>query len=56
MKTQISKLNALVFVELKKLIRDPMNLAVMLLMPVGLALFFIWPLGMFIMIIILFQV
>ena len=45
MKTQISKLNALVFVELKKLIRDPMNLAVMLLMPVGLAFIFYLALG-----------
>jgi len=34
------KVNALVVVELKKLYRDPMNLAVMLFMPVGLALIF----------------
>ena len=42
MKTQMStqKINALVVVELKKLYRDPMNLAVMLFMPVGLALIF----------------
>ena len=38
MKTQ--KIGALVIVELKKLYRAPMNLAVMLLMPVGLALIF----------------
>ena len=38
MKSQ--KLFALVSVELKKLYRDPMNLAVMVLMPVGLALIF----------------
>jgi len=38
MKTQA--LSALVVVELKKLYRDPMNLAVMVLMPVGLALVF----------------
>ena len=34
------KIGALVVVELKKLYRDPMNLAVMLLMPIGLALIF----------------
>ena len=45
MRSQIRKLNALVFVELKKLIRDPMNLAVLLLMPVGLALIFYLALG-----------
>ena len=38
MKTQ--KLTSLTIVELKKLYRDPMNLAVMLLMPVMLALIF----------------
>jgi ABC-2 type transport system permease protein len=38
MRTQ--RLGALVVVELKKLYRDPMNLAVMLLMPVGLTLIF----------------
>jgi len=38
MKTQ--KLTALVMVEVKKLYRDPMNLAVMVLMPVMLALIF----------------
>jgi len=43
MKTQ--QINALVQVELKKLYRDPMNLAVMLLMPVGLALIFYLALG-----------
>ena len=39
------KLFALTVVELKKLYRDPMNLAVMLLMPVGLALIFYLALG-----------
>ena len=39
------KLGALVVVELKKLYRDPMSLAVMLLMPVGLALIFYVALG-----------
>ena len=43
MKTQ--KIIALVQVELKKLYRDPMNLAVMLFMPVGLALIFYLALG-----------
>jgi len=43
MKTQ--KISALVVVELKKLYRDPMNLAVMLFMPVGLALIFYLALG-----------
>ena len=42
---KMGKMNALVFVELKKLYRDPMNLAVMLLMPVGLALIFYLALG-----------
>jgi ABC-2 type transport system permease protein len=37
---RIQKLSALVVVELKKLYRDPMNLAVMLLMPLGLTLIF----------------
>jgi ABC-2 type transport system permease protein len=37
---KIQKLSALVVVELKKLYRDPMNLAVMLLMPLGLTLIF----------------
>ena len=41
----LQKINALVQVELKKLYRDPMNLAVMLLMPVGLALIFYLALG-----------
>ena len=45
MKSQIQKMNALVLVELKKLVRDPMNLVVMLLMPVGLALIFYLALG-----------
>jgi len=45
MKTQVKKLNALVRVELKKLVRDPMNLAVLLLMPIGLALIFYLALG-----------
>ena len=39
------KMNALVQVELKKLYRDPMSLAVMLLMPVGLTLIFFFALG-----------
>jgi len=43
MKTQ--KIKALVSVELKKLYRDPMNLAVLLLMPVGLTLVFYFALG-----------
>lgn len=34
----MQKIQALVFVELKKLYRDPMSLAVLLLMPIGLAL------------------
>lgn len=37
---EMRKIGALVVVELKKLYRDPMNLAVMLLMPVGLTLIF----------------
>ena len=37
---KLRTIGALVVVELKKLYRDPMNLAVMLLMPVGLALVF----------------
>ena len=37
---KMQKMSALVVVELKKLYRDPMSLAVMLLMPVGLALIF----------------
>ena len=45
MMSQARKLNALVLVELKKLVRDPMNLAVLLLMPVGLALIFYLALG-----------
>jgi ABC-type multidrug transport system permease subunit len=42
---KLQKISALVIVELKKLYRDPMNLAVMLLMPVGLALIFYLALG-----------
>jgi ABC-type multidrug transport system permease subunit/peptidoglycan/LPS O-acetylase OafA/YrhL len=45
MESQLQGLNALVMVELKKLIRDPMNLVVMLLMPVGLTLIFYLALG-----------
>lgn len=45
MQSQMQGLNALVMVELKKLVRDPMNLVVMLLMPVGLALIFYLALG-----------
>lgn len=41
----MQKIYALTLVELKKLYRDPMNLAVMLLMPVGLALIFYLALG-----------
>jgi ABC-type multidrug transport system permease subunit len=37
---KMQKIGALVVVELKKLYRDPMSLAVMLLMPVGLTLIF----------------
>jgi ABC-type multidrug transport system permease subunit len=37
---EFQKISALVVVELKKLYRDPMSLAVILLMPVGLALIF----------------
>ena len=37
---EMRKIGALVVVELKKLYRDPMNLAVMLLMPVGLTMIF----------------
>jgi len=37
---KLQKISALVLVELKKLYRDPMNMAVMVLMPVGLALIF----------------
>ena len=43
MKTQ--RIVALVTVELKKVYRDPMTLAVLLLMPVGLALLFYVALG-----------
>jgi len=42
---KLQKMSALVVVELKKLYRDPMNLAVMLLMPVGLTLIFYLALG-----------
>jgi ABC-type multidrug transport system permease subunit len=42
---KFQKIYALTLVELKKLYRDPMNLAVMLLMPVGLALIFYLALG-----------
>ena len=35
---KMRKIGALAVVELKKLYRDPMNLAVMLLMPVGLTM------------------
>jgi ABC-type multidrug transport system permease subunit len=45
MKAQMVQMNALVLVELKKLVRAPMNLAVMLLMPVGLTLIFYLALG-----------
>jgi ABC-2 type transport system permease protein len=41
----MQKIGALVVVELKKLYRDPMSLAVMLLMPVGLTLIFYLALG-----------
>ena len=41
----MQKINALVMVELKKLYRAPMNLAVMVLMPVGLTLIFYFALG-----------
>jgi ABC-2 type transport system permease protein len=41
----MQKINALVLVELKKLYRAPMNLAVMVLMPVGLTLVFYFALG-----------
>ena len=37
---KMQRISALVGVELKKLYRDPMTLAVLLLMPVGLALIF----------------
>ena len=37
---KLRNLGALVVVELKKLYRDPMSLAVMVLMPVGLTLIF----------------
>ena len=36
----MSKLSALIIVELKKLVRDPMNLFVLLLMPISLTLIF----------------
>lgn len=39
------KIMALTFVELKKLVRDPMSLAVMVLMPVGLTLIFYLAMG-----------
>jgi ABC-2 type transport system permease protein len=42
---KIQKIGALVGVELKKLYRDPMTLAVLLLMPVGLALIFYFALS-----------
>jgi ABC-2 type transport system permease protein len=41
----MKKITALVFVELKKLYRDPMTLAVLLLMPVGLTLVYYIALG-----------
>lgn len=41
----LRKISALVGVELKKLYRAPMNLAVMVLMPIGLALIFYFALG-----------
>ena len=41
----LQKIGALVVVELKKLYRDPMSLAVMVLMPVGLALIFYFALS-----------
>ncbi|MBN1963171.1 MAG: ABC transporter permease [Anaerolineae bacterium] len=41
----IQKVRALVMVEFKKLIRDPMTLAVLVLMPVGLTLIFYVALG-----------
>ena len=42
---KIKKLGALTLVELKKLYRAPMNLAVMVLMPIGLALIFFFALS-----------
>ena len=42
---KMQKIGALVTVELKKVYRDPMTLAVLLLMPVGLALIFYLALG-----------
>ena len=42
---KMQKISALVGVELKKVYRDPMTLAVLLLMPVGLALLFYLALG-----------
>ena len=42
---KMGKIYALTLVELKKLYRDPMNLAVMLLMPVGLAFIFYLAMG-----------
>ncbi len=39
------RFGSFVMVELKRLIRDPMTLAVMVLMPVGLTLVFDLPLG-----------
>jgi ABC-2 type transport system permease protein len=41
----VQRMSALVAVELKKLYRDPMSLAVMLLMPVGLTLIFYFALS-----------
>ena len=41
----MQKIMALVIVELKKLYRAPMNLAVMVIMPVGLALIMFFALG-----------
>jgi ABC-2 type transport system permease protein len=41
----VQRMSALVVVELKKLYRDPMSLAVMLLMPVGLTLIFYFALS-----------